>query len=502
MPKINNLEMTNLKYRRHFLFSPIECKKLEGWQTEKVDNYFIYVHPDCKFEKSSGVNDLYLIGYFCDPHHETRSSQDILNNLSQLNNINDFPNKLYSLVGRFVLIIKTENDFIFFNDPCGFKTIYYTKDNDKFFAASQPLLIKEVVDLKQTRFYDDYFNSNYVAENIENWVPSGFTFYKNTYHLIPNHYIKISEPIQVRYYPFKEIELINYSELVIKFSNLLKKIVLAAHRNMDLTFTLTAGWDTRIILSCCKDYIDGMTFYTLKYRGMNAAHPDIKIPMLLSRTLKLNFDIYNCQKEITPEFSDVYKSNTDMAHIDDWGKIAFGMSKSYPDKKVAVKGVCSEVGRCFYYPNGKVNYTITINDLLNLESGWVELGFLQEEIRKWYLSLEKNCYNYNLYDLFYWEHRMGSWQAQSQLEWDIVQEVFTPFNSREIIDLMFSIEASKREKYHPQLYLDAIKYLWKETLRQPINPIDNKTKIKNTVIKILKKIGLLQGLKSIMKKIS
>ena len=80
--------------------------------------------------------------------------------------------------------------------------------------------------------------------------------------------------------------------------------------------------------------------------------------------------------------------------------------------------------------------------------------------------------------MFYWEHRIGSWQAQSQLEWDTVQEVFSPFNSRELIEIMLSVDSSKRKSKRPLLYLDSISYLWKELLDVPINPVTIKTKLK------------------------
>jgi len=498
--------MNNLKFRRQFLFTPIECKQLEKWQVEKVDKYLIYVHPDCQFEKSLGINDLYLIGYFFNPHDTKKTTKEILNSLSSLKDIKDFPNKLYSLVGRFVLIIKTDNDFVFFNDACGLKTFYYTKENNTIYAASQPLLINEVLHIKKTNVYEKYFNSDYVANNIEHWLPSGATFYENVYHLVPNHYIKASELEQKRYYPFQNLKTRNYSESVIQFSTLLKKIVSAANNNMDdLAFTLTAGWDSRIILSACKDIINKVSFYTLRYRNMDDKHMDIKIPMSLSKSLNLKFNIFDCQKDISNEFAEIYESNTDMAHINDWGKIAFGMSKTYPQQKVAVKGNCSEIGRCFYFPDGKHNLNsgknnLTENDFLQLERGWGELNFIREEIRKWNELLKVNSFNYNLYDLFYWEHRMGSWQAQGQLEWDIVQEVFTPFNSRELLDLMLSIDTSKREKYNPSLYIDAMKHLWKEVLDEPINPLTFRNKVRRLAVNIVRKAGLVTILKKTLKK--
>lgn len=479
--------MNNLKFRRQFLFTPIECEQLQEWKIEKVDKYFLYVHPDCLFEKSSGINDLYLIGYFLNPHDPKKTSKEILDSLSNLKGIDDFTHQLYSLVGRFVLIIKTENDFIFFNDACGLRALYYTKDNDNIYAASQPLLINEVLHLKKTKAYEDYFNSEYVAKNREHYLPSGFTFYKNVFHLVPNHYFKGSEFKQERYYPFQKLNTRNYSESLIEFSTLLKKIISVADNNLDLTFSLTAGWDARIILSCCKDIVRDITFYTLRYRDMDDEHRDIKIPMSLSKSLNLNFNILDCQKGISPEFAKIYESNTHMSHINDWGRIAFGMSKTYLEEKVAVKGSSSEIGRCTYYPDGKHKKKLTEKDFIQLERGWDQFNFIREELKKWYELTKVNSFNYSLYDLFYWEHRIGSWQAQSQLEWDIVQEVFTPFNSRELLDLMLSIDTSKRKKFNPSLYIDTMKSLWPEVLNEPINPIPFKKAVRRFIVNIIKR---------------
>ena len=484
--------MNNLKYRRQFLFTPVECGQLQEWQIEKADNYFIYVHPDCQFEKSSGLYDLYLIGYILNPHAPGETSKQILDNLSNLKDLNDFPGKLYSLVGRFVLIIKTEDDFIFFNDACGFRTVYYTKESDHFYAASQPLLINEVIPLKKTKAYEEYFNSKYVANNIEHYLPSGFTLYENVYHLVPNHYIKASASEQKRYYPFQELKRINYTEGVIAFSTLLKNIILAGHNNLDLALGLTAGWDTRIILSGCKDIVHDTTFYTLRYRHMDDKHMDIRIPRSMAESLHLNHTVLDCQKDITPEFTEIYKGNSSMAHINDWGKIAFGMSKTFPQGKVAVKGSCSEVGRCSWYPDGKHPAHLTDEDLLLMVDNWYELDFIREAIRKWHESIKGNNFNYPLLDLYYWEHHMGSWQAQSQLEWDIVQEVFTPFNSREMFDIMFSIDPSKRKYENPTLYMDAVKYLWPEVLNKPVNPYTFKRRIRLFVYDVMSYTGLLK----------
>lgn len=488
--------MNNLKFRRQFLLTPTACVDLTRWQTERIGDYFLYVHPDCQLAKASKAIDIYLIGYFLDPHNPEKSSNDIIGALSLEKNITNIPTILYRLVGRFVLIIKQKNDLIFFNDACGLKTFYYTKNGNELYAASQPLLIDKVLKLNKTSAYNEYFNSHYVAKNKEHFLPSGVTFYENVFHLVPNHYLRLSDYIQKRYWPHKKLQVGNYNILLNQFASLLKEIMVAANKHMDLAVSLTAGWDSRIILSSTKDFYQDVVYYTLRYRNMDNNHMDIKIPVLLSKSMNFKHSIYDCEVEITEEFANIYKQNTDMAHVHDWGKIAYGMFKSYPQGKVAVKGSCSEIGRCYYYPNGKRKKVSSEMDFLRLENGWENISFIKENITDWYSKIKKeeNNYGYDLYDLYYWEQRLGSWQGQSQLEWDIVQEAFTPFNSRELLDLMLSIDGSYRKAENPLLYRDSIEKLWSETLSEPINPNTFRTR----TILFLKSTGLLPVLRNIL----
>jgi hypothetical protein len=95
---------------------------------------------------------------------------------------------------------------------------------------------------------------------------------------------------------------------------------------------------------------------------------------------------------------------------------------------------------------------------------------------------------------------MGSWQAQSQLEWDIVQEVFTPFNSRELLDYMLRMDMSYRQGHNPKLYIDTMKLFWNEVLNEPINPSSFKERLAKIIKYPLTQTGLLGIVKNIMKK--
>lgn len=476
--------MNNLKFRRQFLLTPVECKDLDGWKLEKIHQHFLYVHPDCPYEKALGKSKVFLIGYFVDPHSTSeKTTQDTLNKLSEETNPTTISKKLYHLVGRFILIVKTDDDLFFFNDACGLKTLYYTKQNDLIYAASQPLLLNKVIDIKKASAYEEYFNSKYVAHHLEHWLPCGISLYENVHQLVPNHYFTLADNRQQRYWPLAGIKKQDYESSLRKFADLLKRIITTANDNINLAFSFTAGWDSRILLSCCKDIKDDLIFYTLIYRDITSKHRDLYVPAKLAHALGLSYEVMDCRKELSQDFVTLYVNNTHIAHVEDWGRIAYGMLDHYPQNLVALKGNCSEVGRCYYYPTGKHKKNLKASDFIYLEKYWHELDFIKERVNDWFLEIndEKNNCGYDLYDLFYWEHRMGSWQAQSQLEWDIVQEVFTPFNSRELLDIMLAMDPSYRKANDYQLYQDTMKILWEEVLAEPVNPLSLRRRTKKAI---------------------
>ncbi len=494
--------MNRLKYRRQFLFTSKECMELNAWQIQKVNKHFLYVHPDCALTSvgKTASKQLLLVGHILHPHFPHKTNKDLLNDLLKLESRQDLIRALYPMVGRFVLIVVESGKYTFFNDACGLKTCVYTQKEGSLQAASQALLLDLVVPLPQTKRKEQYLNSQYVETNIEHWLPSGTTLYEGIHHLKPNHYLDGKTLEQVRYWPLYQRTRQKLEHSVEQMAEILRNTMLAAHQRFKLALPLTAGWDSRIILSSCKDIVQNIWCYTLQYRDLTETSNDLKIPQKLSANLDLNYQVIDCRKDLDQDFVKIYECNTDMPHINDWAKIAYGMYDSFPDDRVCIKGNCAEVGRCFYYPSGTHDIIRSSKDLLKLERYWNEIDFIKEHINTWYKEakeIEQN-FDYDVYDLFYWEHRMGSWQAQGQLEWDIVQEVFTPFNNRELLDLMLGIDAKHRCAPNYVQFTKVMQSLWEEVLQEPINPIPVRVKLKGVVRNALSKIGLLQPLKKVL----
>ncbi len=489
------MSLKKLKFRRQFLLTPKLCSKLNYWNYKKIGSKHLYVHPDCQETITTTNNKTgILLGHVLDPRNSDLTANNILESILKQSDEKGVAEVLYRLTGRFVLIIEEQNEFTFFNDACGLKTFFYTEIEKEVYIASQPFLFNEVIPgiINKGNRYDSFFNSEYLKTNTESWYPSGTSLYDGVEQLAPNHYLKTSTLKQVRYWPTEKHEINDFETSLEKFSDLLQKTLIAGSKKYNLALGVTGGFDSRIILSACKEVKNDMMFYTLKYRTLDENNSDIWIPINLKKKLNINHEVMDCQIPISEEFKEIYVGNSDMAHLNDWGYIAYGISKNLPDDTMAIKGSCSETGRCYFYKSGihpKIN---SYEDILKYNPSWKGIPFIEERISEWYDEVKDHNTNkgYNILDLFHWEVSTGSWQTQNQLEWDIVHDTFTPFNNRELLDIMLRIDPKYRSKPgNYLLYQETMEKLWPEVLTEPINPLSPKEQIKVKTKTILVKLG-------------
>jgi hypothetical protein len=76
-----------------------------------------------------------------------------------------------------------------------------------------------------------------------------------------------------------------------------------------------------------------------------------------------------------------------------------------------------------------------------------------------------------LLDLFSWEQSHGNWLAATQMEFDLAwRDMFTPFNCRELLTTMLSIDARYRSSPRHRAFYALIEKMWPDLLDEPINP--------------------------------
>lgn len=493
--------MNRLKFRRQFAIGSTPFHGFDQWNKAVISNrYYLTVHPDLELTQIRlEGRELILIGYIIDPFHPKWGNSQILSNLLQKSKNKEMLFKeIESLSGRWVLIFNSGDEIILFNDPCGLRSVFYTdRHNKEFYCASQPGLFSVLFGIDPYGNETKHFiESEYYKSEKEYWWPSGSSLYKDVKSLVPNHYLDLDKIQTKRYWPQNAIFSTDYNESVSRVADLLKRLMNTAGLRYKLAFPITAGIDTRVLLAASKDIREDLYFYTLMYDGLNLKSSDVHIPQKLLNSIGLDHHILDCTAEMDNEFKTVYNGNVDMSHSY-WGDIAFGLNRQYPQDRICVKGNCAEIARCFYYKNC---YPQDISgSVLARLAGMGNNNFAIQGFDHWFeeaIDVSNDC-KIDILDLFYWEHRIGSWQAMSQLEWDIVMETYTPYNCRELLISLLSVDKKYRAPPRYRFFENIIETMWQELLREPINP----KLFKYTLRPLAKKVMKLTGTYNLFEKI-
>ena len=105
-----------------------------------------------------------------------------------------------------------------------------------------------------------------------------------------------------------------------------------------------------------------------------------------------------------------------------------------------------------------------------------------------------SIYNYDPYDIFYWEHRMGTWHSLVLLESDVAFDTFIPFNCRVLTEKILSVSMGQR--LESSAYYKVIKRLWPVLLQWPINQLPLRLQMENLQTEydnLSKEINRLKG---------
>ena len=183
--------------------------------------------------------------------------------------------------------------------------------------------------------------------------------------------------------------------------------------------------------------------------------------------------------------------------------MAQGLYSNYPQDRVCVKGNASEIARVrFRVAEGEKVTARTLSKYSTLtfphQKEMEKNPFVNRAWEEWLLNLN-DLHNVHILDLFYWEHWAGNFAAMTQAEFDIVQEVFTPYNCRNFLTNMLSVDEKYRDHDEPILYKKLILKLWPEVLSEPVNPQEKrrkKQKIRPMIKKLLVNMHVYEPLKN------
>ena len=442
----------------------------------KIGNYNLVASQEIQVFISNN-NIITLIGYsfHC---YNSKNEQEIVNHLSTLEN-EEILSEIDNLCGHFV-IISNKNQLKIYTDACSSLKVFYGKSNKYTFIGSDP---KTLCQFHNFTFDNDkernaFYQSKYFLN--DNTKVGHHTRYKNIYQLVSNHCLSVNNLKSERIFPRKKREELSMKDASEKLIPIFKNILIQIEKKHTIFTSITAGYDSRLLMSATKEFTEKIRYYTFKLPNKPENLTDYILPKKICSDLNLHYSsikIDNLNKDIIKEIKSIY----------DLPKLRpFQQYKNiFPKNKkpnILLVGFVSEVAKNYLekvkVENGKdVVRAVHSPDnkyLENYYQNWLDRN--QQHIKK---------FEYEVLDFIHWEQDITNFAGQNTYYAHHYVNLFSIFNSREILKIMLAVQPKLRDGKNTIFFKYLIEKMWPELLNYPFNP----TK-KEKIILFMKKIKI------------
>jgi hypothetical protein len=472
----------DLIYRRQFVVAPGKIKPRGNFTILPLTgNYNVHIQKDLAYATLKKSNCLLvLLGYavsFEEDYHEDKLLEQIFTE-----DIEGLTANMDKYCGRYVIILVKKGNILLFNDPATLRKVFWIESNHEIWCASQPQILAEFLHIDKTTDPDalEFFQSKEFIKSKSIGVIDK-TIFKNINQLLPNHYLNFNNKRTHRFWPYKKLVTLGVSEAAKKSGSILKGYLENLGRKHQLMMPVTEGLDSRILLSASRNISDKVFYYVNVEKNHCKKSNCLKIPSRLMDKLNLKYHVIQIKEDINPEFERIYRLNNSFI-FKRRIPVIYNYFQNF-ENYINVPGNFSEVAKnAFRFYEDKMTGQ-------KLCKAYYRRNFqyVIKEYDQW-IENSRDCFasnNVRTTDMFYWEERMTNWGTVYQINKDIAQEEFWPFDSRYLMEIMLGTAYQCRDEHVGNLHREMILYLWPEALMLPTNP-----NITNSIALILKRLNL------------
>jgi hypothetical protein len=408
-------------------------------------------------------NSILIFGLIVDSHDHKKGIPEIVGELVDSSNINEFISKTKKLAGRFVIVLQLKNELIVFPDPsCSIQAAYVIDKNYELVLSSNPKLIADYYGFKESAI------SKQIKSQAEEThpLPYDLTMYDEIKLVIPNHYLVCNNRKVVRYYPLEEVERVSSKKAAQISVSLLENIVKGYASKTNLSIPLTAGIDSRTVMAICKDLIKDIPLYTFYHNDFTENTPDIVIPREITSSYNLTYHCIN-DLELPENILNSYKNELGSSMNTSVAINSYTYFKSKLNKHAFLNGGIIPIAKSSFGRNLPEIFA-TPRFLTTKTHNYSKQNLM--EVKRWVHDISPfvKVSKVSKFDLFFWEHRIGKWMANSYMNCDLLTNPLNIFNCRELIELWLSV--SRTERISKSIHKRIIVLTWPELLNFPINP--------------------------------
>lgn len=362
--------------------------------------------------------------------------------------------QVYRFAGRFLFILNTLGQRRIYLDSNGSKSLVYDPVGRTAAATTSLLLSSEDY---QERFLGDLYSA--CGVDGDGWFTAGLTAHRGIRRLLCNHYLDLNSWKPVRHWPNDQLrESPHPDEEIATITEQVKRAIRALTNGRSVSIALTAGNETRLLLSCCRDLLNEITFVTV-------AAPGAALEVVRAKELAARFGLKHC---ILP----YVKANKSQAEL--WERrtshcISGTNKMMHPsvaplDGGIFIGGLGGEIGRGFLWLGSERSDAIDAANILDRLKLPRHPDVLVA-VKEWLDPLDHYDALVKL-DLAYMELRMSCWGFADSYALPKQLEIH-PLISRRIYCAMLSLPAGMRR--NNGMTIACIEREWPELLALPIN---------------------------------
>jgi hypothetical protein len=241
--------------------------------------------------------------------------------------------------------------------------------------------------------------------------------------------------------------------------------------NTPLICSLSAGFDSRVTVALLRSALDRTKFFTYEVmdrpRNDGNRH-DRDGALAIANTFGLDHDLLFVAAPKDPAFQTVMQKNSPFAH-------ARSVAKAYydylPHDALHLRSNLFEIGRGYYrnmgiHPKAVSAHTMRYIIANGKSFDAPTLDAFEEYIHMTNFNAAMEL-GYDGLDLFYWEHRMGSWMTPILHESDIAHDTHVLINSRTVLKKLLGVPLEDRMT--GAAFRRVIAKSWPELAEIPVN---------------------------------
>ena len=471
-------ETEKLMFRNQYLLTNKEIHLQKDVSKICIGDFTLYFGNDIQYYTvQKNDRQITLLGYVFHCYND-KKEQDLIANLFALTE-SELLDEIDLWCGHFVLFIKNKEIKIY-NDACASFKVFYGEEDDKKVVASDPKIItiffdfKEDTDTKKLKFYQsDYFKNNPTKIGID-------TRFKNLYQLVSNHSLNIKNNSTERVFPRKKRKEISQEIAGKKLIKIFNHLTLLIEKRHTVYASLTAGYDSRLLMAATKNIADKVKYYTFKLPNKKEDYIDYTLPKNITSDLGLNYSFVRI-KELPNKTKEQILNSYDYPKMRPFEQYRSIFPKNKKENILLV-GFVSEVAKN-YLERVNVKDGKDVVRAVHLPDN----NYLENYYQNW---LNKNQslildFNYEILDFIHWEQDITNFAGQNTYYAHHYVRLFSIFNSREILKIMLSVPKEKRDGKSPIFFKYLIKKMWPELMNYPFNPT-----LKDKGILFMKKIKI------------